>query len=49
MKISVIIPTLDSEKTIRVAIRSALSVANEVIVIDSFSTDRTPEIAERRS
>ena len=47
MKISVIIPTLNSEKTIGIAVRSAVSVADEVIVVDSFSTDRTVDIAER--
>ncbi len=46
MKISVVIPTLNSEKTIRVAVSSSLKVADEVIVVDSFSTDRTVEIAE---
>ena len=47
MRISVVIPTLNSERTIGVAVRSALSVADEVIVIDSYSTDRTVEIAEK--
>ena len=47
MRISVVIPTLNSERTIRVAVRSALSVADEVIVVDSYSTDRTVETAEK--
>jgi len=47
MKVSVVIPTLNSERTIGMAVRSALSVADEVIVVDSFSTDRTAEIAEK--
>jgi glycosyltransferase involved in cell wall biosynthesis len=47
MKISVVIPTLNSERTIGIAVRSAVKVADEVIVVDSFSTDRTAEIAER--
>ncbi|MGC9105611.1 MAG: glycosyltransferase [Thermoprotei archaeon] len=47
MKISVVIPTLNSERTIGIAVRSAVKVADEVIVVDSFSTDRTPEIAEK--
>ncbi|WP_225968777.1 glycosyltransferase [Saccharolobus islandicus] len=47
MKISVVIPTLNSERTIGIAVRSSVSVADEVIVVDSFSTDRTVEIAEK--
>ncbi|MCY0882385.1 MAG: glycosyltransferase, partial [Acidianus infernus] len=47
MKISVVIPTLNSEKTIKLAVSSSLKLADEVIVVDSFSTDRTVEIAER--
>ena len=47
MKISVVIPTLNSEKTIKLAVSSSLKVADEVIVVDSFSTDRTVEIAEK--
>ncbi|BCU68766.1 glycosyltransferase [Stygiolobus caldivivus] len=47
MKISVVIPTLNSERTVEVAVKSALSVADEVIVVDSFSSDRTVEIAEK--
>jgi glycosyltransferase involved in cell wall biosynthesis len=46
MKISVVIPTLNSERTIKLAVSSSLKVADEVIVVDSFSTDRTVEIAE---
>ncbi|ADX81892.1 glycosyltransferase [Sulfolobus islandicus] len=47
MKISVVIPTLNSEKTIGATVKSALQFASEVIVVDSFSTDRTVEIAEK--
>ena len=47
MKISVVIPTLNSERTIKIAVESALSVADEVIVVDSYSVDRTVEIAEK--
>ncbi|MUM63682.1 glycosyltransferase [Acidianus infernus] len=47
MKISVVIPTLNSEKTIKLAVSSSLKLADEVIVVDSFSTDRTVEIAEK--
>jgi len=45
MEISVVIPTLNSETTIGMAVRSAMEYADEVIVVDSFSTDRTVEIA----
>ena len=47
MKVSVVIPTLNSEMTIGIAVRSALSVADEVIVVDSYSTDKTVELAEK--
>lgn len=42
--ISAIIPTFNEEVTIEKAIKS-VSFANEVLVIDSFSTDKTVEIA----
>lgn len=45
-KISAIIPTLNEEIHIADAIKSA-SFADEIIVIDSFSTDKTLEIAEK--
>ncbi|GAB5399703.1 MAG: glycosyltransferase family 2 protein [Aureisphaera sp.] len=44
--ISVIIPTFNEEAYIESAIRSIL-FADEIIVIDSYSTDRTPEIAQK--
>ncbi|ARM76131.1 glycosyltransferase family 2 protein [Acidianus manzaensis] len=47
MKVSVVIPTLNSEKTIGLAVSSALKFSDEVIVVDSFSSDRTVEIAEK--
>lgn len=47
MKISVIIPTLNSEKTIGIAVKSAIDKIGEVIVVDSFSKDKTTEIAKR--
>ena len=47
MEISVVIPTLNSEETIGMAVRSAMEHADEVIVVDSFSTDRTVEIARK--
>ncbi|AUC84885.1 glycosyl transferase family 2 [Polaribacter sp. ALD11] len=45
-KISAIIPTLNEEIHIREAIES-VGFADEIIVIDSFSTDKTLEIAEK--
>ena len=45
-KISAIIPTLNEEIHIADAIKS-VSFADEIIVIDSFSADKTVEIAEK--
>ena len=45
-KITAIIPTLNEETHIKDAINS-VSFADEIIVIDSFSTDKTLEIAEK--
>ncbi|QNM86053.1 glycosyltransferase family 2 protein [Polaribacter pectinis] len=45
-KITAIIPTLNEEIHIAAAIES-VSFADEIIVIDSFSTDKTIEIAEK--
>ena len=45
-KITAIIPTLNEEIHIKEAIKS-VSFADEIIVIDSFSTDKTVEIAEK--
>jgi glycosyltransferase involved in cell wall biosynthesis len=44
-KLSVIIPTFNEEAYIEKAIRSVL-FADEIIVIDSYSTDSTVEIAK---
>ena len=44
-KISVTIITLNEEENIRACIESAWQVANEIIVVDSLSTDKTCEIA----
>ena len=46
MKISAIIPTYNEEIHIEKAIKS-VSFADEIIVIDSYSTDRTVELAEK--
>jgi len=46
-RISVIIPAKDEEKTIAKVISVVKERADEVIVVDGYSTDRTKEIAER--
>ena len=46
MKITANIITLNEEENIEAAIRSAKQVCDEVLVVDSQSTDRTREIAE---
>ena len=45
-KITAIIPTLNEEIHIEEAIKS-VSFADEIIVVDSFSTDKTLELAEK--
>lgn len=45
-KLTAIIPTLNEENNIEGAIKS-LDFADEIIVIDSFSSDRTVEISKR--
>ena len=46
MKISAIIPTFNEEENIFEAIKS-VSWADEIIVVDSYSTDKTIEIAKK--
>lgn len=46
MKLTAIIPTLNEEHNIEAAIGS-VQFADEIIVVDSFSTDRTIEIARK--
>ena len=46
MKITANIITLNEEKNITAVIESVRSICNEIIVVDSLSTDRTCEIAE---
>ncbi len=46
VKITAIIPTKNEEDNIEAAIKS-VSFADEIIVVDSFSTDRTVEIARK--
>lgn len=45
-RISVIIITLNEEKNIKRCLDSVVPVADEIIVIDSFSSDRTREICD---
>lgn len=45
-KITVIIPTFNEEAYLEDALFS-VSFADEIIVVDSFSTDKTPEIANK--
>lgn len=44
MKISAAIITFNEERNIERCLRSLLSVADEIVVVDSFSKDRTKEI-----
>ena len=44
VKISAVILTLNEEKNIERCITSVLGVVDDVVVVDSFSTDRTEEI-----
>lgn len=46
-QLSAVIITFNEERNIERCIRSLNNVADEVIILDSFSTDRTPEICER--
>ncbi len=45
--LSVIILTKNEEKDIEAAIKNARQCADEVLVVDSGSTDRTAELAEK--
>ena len=47
IQLSVAIITYNEERNIERCIRSVLPVADEVVVVDSFSTDRTKEICHR--
>ena len=46
MKITAIIPTLNEEERIQNSLKSA-AFADEIIVIDSYSTDRTVELVKK--
>lgn len=45
-KLSVVIITLNEEKNIGRCMDSVKSIADEIVVVDSFSTDRTEEIVK---
>jgi len=44
IKLSAVVITFNEEKNIRRCLSSLIEVADEIIVVDSFSTDRTEEI-----
>lgn len=46
VKISVVIITFNEEKNIERCLNSIKAVADEIVVVDSFSTDRTKEICQ---
>ena len=46
-KLSVVIITFNEERNIGWCIESVLEVADEIVVVDSFSTDKTREICEK--
>jgi glycosyltransferase involved in cell wall biosynthesis len=47
MKISVVIIALNEEDRIEDALKSCLEVADEIVVVDSYSTDKTVDIAKK--
>lgn len=47
MKLSVVIITKNEEKNIERCLKSILEVADEIIVVDSFSTDNTMTLCEK--
>jgi glycosyltransferase involved in cell wall biosynthesis len=47
MKLSVVIITFNEERNLQRCLESVKDVASEIIVLDSFSTDSTREIAEK--
>ena len=44
-KLSVVVITLNEEKNLDRCLRSVKNIADEIVVVDSFSTDKTKEIA----
>ena len=49
MKLSVVIISYNEEKHIRKCLDSVQSIADEIIVVDSYSTDNTPDICQEYS
>ncbi|EKD94533.1 MAG: glycosyl transferase, group 2 family [uncultured bacterium] len=47
MKLSVVLATRNEEENIERCLESIKSIANEIIIFDEYSTDRTKEIAEK--
>jgi glycosyltransferase involved in cell wall biosynthesis len=47
MKISVVIITLNEEDRLEDALKSSIEIADEIVVLDSFSTDKTLDIARQ--
>jgi glycosyltransferase involved in cell wall biosynthesis len=47
IKLSVVIITFNEEKNIEDCLKSVVKVADEIVVVDSFSTDKTKIICER--
>ncbi|MCU0369945.1 MAG: glycosyltransferase family 2 protein, partial [Bacteroidales bacterium] len=46
-EISVVIMTLNEERNMERCLQSVSGIADEIVVVDSFSTDRTEEICNR--
>lgn len=46
-KLSLVLATLNEEENIKDCIESVKSIADEIIVVDEYSTDKTGEIAEK--
>ena len=47
IKISAVIITFNEERYIEECLKSLINVADEIIVVDSFSTDNTKSICEK--
>ena len=47
MKLSVYIVTLNEEKRLEKTLQAVQQVADEILIVDSGSTDKTKEIAEK--